>query len=64
MYLFLQSLKREIERRIDVIPRIVCEPQLIIDNDSRYILQPGCELPPHYFRLKAVDDIKLLGMFE
>lgn len=55
-----KSLKREIERRIDVIPRIVCEPQLISDNDSRYILQPGCELPPHYFRLKAVDDIKLL----
>lgn len=64
MYLFLQSLKRDIERRIDVIPRIICEPQLISDNDSHYILQPGCELPPHYFRLKAVDDIKLLGMFE
>jgi hypothetical protein len=64
MYFFLQSLKREIERRIDVIPRIVYDPQLISDNDSRYILQPGSELPPHYFRLKAVDDIKILGMFE
>jgi len=55
-------LKKEIDQRIDVIPRIVYEPQLINDNDSRYILQPGSELPPHYFRLKAVDDIKLLGI--
>jgi hypothetical protein len=57
---FSQSLKREIDRRIDVIPHIVYEPQLIND-DSCYILQPGSELPPHYFRLKAVDDIKILG---
>jgi hypothetical protein len=62
MIVFFQSLKREVERRIDVIPRIVYEPQLIND-DSCYILQPGSELPPHYFRLKAVDDIKLLGTY-
>ena len=58
-----QSLKRELDRRIEVIPRIVYEPQLIMDNDPRYILQPGTELPPHYFRLKAVDDVKLLGKY-
>lgn len=57
---FSQSLKREVNQRIDVIPRIIYEPQLIND-DSRYILQPGSELPAHYFRLKAVDDVKLLG---
>ncbi|PNF29694.1 hypothetical protein B7P43_G13059, partial [Cryptotermes secundus] len=54
------SLKREVDRRIDVIPRIVYEPQLINDSESRYILQPGSQLPPHYFRLKAVDDVKQL----
>lgn len=61
MCFFLQSLKREVDRRIDVIPRIVYEPQLINDSESRYILQPGSQLPPHYFRLKAVDDVKQLG---
>ncbi|XP_067002021.1 protein C1orf43 homolog [Anabrus simplex] len=55
-----KSLKREIDRRIDVIPRIIYEPQLINDDDPRYILQPGTELPPYYFRMKAVDDVKLL----
>ncbi|GLH06163.1 hypothetical protein R5R35_010178 [Gryllus longicercus] len=55
-----KSLKREIDRTIDVIPRIVYEPKLINDDDPRYILQPGTELPPYYFRLKAVDDVKVL----
>lgn len=54
-----QSLKKEIERRIEVIPRIQHEPQLI--SDSRYILTPGGQAPPHYYRLKAVDDVKTLG---
>lgn len=57
-----QSIKREIERRLDCIPRIVHEPQLIWDDDERYIVQPQPDraLPPFYWRLKAVDDIKLL----
>lgn len=55
----LQSLKKEIERRIEVIPRIQYEPQLI--SDPRYILTPGGQAPPHYYRLKAVDDVKSLG---
>lgn len=54
-----QSLKKEIERRIEVIPRIQYEPQLI--SDPRYILTPGGQAPPHYYRLKAVDDVKTLG---
>ncbi|XP_020290634.1 uncharacterized protein LOC109858110 isoform X1 [Pseudomyrmex gracilis] len=53
-----KSLKKEIERRIEVIPRIQYEPQLI--SDSRYILTPGGQAPPHYYRLKAVDDVKTL----
>lgn len=57
----LQSLKREIERRIEVIPRIQYEPQLI--SDPRYILTPGGQALPHYYRLKAVDDVKSLGKF-
>ncbi|XP_049787019.1 protein C1orf43 homolog [Schistocerca cancellata] len=55
-----KSLRRELERMIDVIPRIVYEPKLMTDDDPQYILQPGTELPPHYFRLKAVDDVRLL----
>lgn len=57
----LQSIKKEIERRLDCIQRIAYEPQLIWDDDSRYILRPDTTLPPFYYRLKAVDDIKILG---
>ncbi|XP_064211965.1 protein C1orf43 homolog [Tribolium castaneum] len=53
-------LKREIERRIDVIPRIICDPQLISKKDPRYIVYPGQQIPAHYYRLKAVDDVKTL----
>lgn len=42
-----------------MIPRIQYEPQLI--SDPRYILTPGGQVPPHYYRLKAVDDVKTLG---
>lgn len=41
-----------------MIPRIQYEPQLI--SDPRYILTPGGQAPPHYYRLKAVDDVKTL----
>jgi hypothetical protein len=53
-------LKREIERRIDLIPKIICEPQLISKKDPRYIVYPGQQIPAHYYRLKAVDDVKTL----
>jgi len=59
--LLLKALKREIERRLDLIPRIICEPKLINNTDPRYILFPGQQIPAHYYRLKAVDDVKLLG---
>jgi len=59
MLIVFQSLKKEIERRIEVIPRIQYEPQLI--SDPRYILTSGSQAPPHYYRLKAVDDVKTLG---
>lgn len=54
-----KSIKKEIERRLDCIQQIAHEPQLI-EDDSCYILQPDAILPPYYYRLKAVDDIKLL----
>lgn len=57
-----KSIKKEIERRLDCIQRITYEPQLLADDDSSYILQPDSSLPPYYYRLKAVDDIKLLEM--
>uniref|UniRef100_A0A2S2R6E4 Uncharacterized protein n=1 Tax=Sipha flava TaxID=143950 RepID=A0A2S2R6E4_9HEMI len=65
-----KTLKREIERRIEVIPKICFEPKLLaIDQDddrSKYILPPPAELndkplPAHYYRMKAVDDVKKLG---
>lgn len=52
-------MKREIDRYIEVIPRIVCEP-VLLDEDSPYILQPGTQPPLHYCRLKAVNDVKIL----
>lgn len=54
-----KSIKKEIERRLDCIQQIAYEPQLI-EDDSCYILQPDSHLPPYYYRLKAVDDIKIL----
>ncbi|XP_072391476.1 protein C1orf43 homolog [Diabrotica undecimpunctata] len=53
-------LKREIERRIDLIKKIECEPELITKSDPRYIVCPGQQIPAHYYRLKAVDDVKIL----
>ncbi|XP_030766812.1 uncharacterized protein C1orf43 homolog [Sitophilus oryzae] len=55
-----KALKREIERRLDLIPRIVCDPKLISKTDPRYIVCPGQQIPAHYYRLKAVDDVKIL----
>lgn len=54
-----KSIKKEIERRLDCIQRITYEPQLL-DDETSYILQPDSSLPPYYYRLKAVDDIKIL----
>ncbi|KAJ8929932.1 hypothetical protein NQ314_017341 [Rhamnusium bicolor] len=53
-------LKREIERRIDLVQKIMCEPQLTSKTDPRYIVCPGQQIPTHYYRLKAVDDVKIL----
>lgn len=55
-----KSLKREIERRIDAIPKIVSEPELLSSGDDRYILTRGQQLPSYYCRVKAVDDVKVL----
>uniref|UniRef100_A0A1B6GF10 Uncharacterized protein n=1 Tax=Cuerna arida TaxID=1464854 RepID=A0A1B6GF10_9HEMI len=55
-----KSLKKEIHRRIDAIPKIVYEPRMINENDSQYIMPPDNHLPPFYCRLKAMDDVKLL----
>lgn len=39
----------------------MCEPKLISKSDPRYIVCPGQQIPAHYYRLKAVDDVKILG---
>lgn len=61
--LIFQSLKKEIHRRIDVIPKVVYEPRMINENDAQYIMPPDNHLPIYYCRLKAMDDVKLLGKY-
>lgn len=36
------------------------EPQLLSTNDDKFILKPSTQLLPYYYRMKAVDDLKLL----
>ncbi|XP_053679974.1 protein C1orf43 homolog [Anopheles nili] len=58
-----KSIKKEIERRLDCIQKIYYEPKLIWDDttkDDKYILKPDSALPPYYWRMKAVDDVKEL----
>ncbi|CAK1584049.1 unnamed protein product [Parnassius mnemosyne] len=52
-----KSLKKEIERRIEAIPRIVYEPRLLSAEPSHYILEPQ---QPYHYRFRAVDDVKTL----
>lgn len=60
-----KSIKKEIERRIDSIQKIYFEPRLLWDtkkdDGEKYILRPDSNLPPYYYRMKAVDDVKELG---
>ncbi|GBP63384.1 Uncharacterized protein C1orf43 homolog [Eumeta japonica] len=50
-------LKKEIERRIEAIPRIVHEPRLLSTEPSHYILEPQ---QPYHYRFRAVDDVQTL----
>ncbi|KAG5682360.1 hypothetical protein PVAND_011716 [Polypedilum vanderplanki] len=51
-----KQIKREIERRLNQVDKLFYEPQLLLDDDDRYI----SHLPPYYYRMKAIDDLKLL----
>lgn len=55
-----KSIKKEIERRIDSIQKIYFEPRLLWDtkDGEKYILRPDSDLPPYYYRMKAMDDVK------
>ncbi|XP_041984864.1 protein C1orf43 homolog [Aricia agestis] len=50
-------LKKEIERRIEAVPRIMFEPRLLNAEPSHYILEPQ---QPYHYRFRAVDDVKTL----
>lgn len=54
----MQALKREIERRLSRVADITYEPRLI-----PFEAEAGSsnDLPPYYFRMKAVDNMKYLG---
>ncbi|XP_067633390.1 protein C1orf43 homolog [Eurosta solidaginis] len=54
-----KTLRREIERRLDCIQKIAQEPRLLWSED-KYILRTDQPLPPYYYRMKAVDDVKIL----
>ncbi|XP_053963549.1 protein C1orf43 homolog [Anastrepha ludens] len=54
-----KTLRREIERRLDCIQKITQEPRLLW-NDDKYILRTDQPIPPYYYRMKAVDDVKIL----
>ncbi|CAD7089527.1 unnamed protein product [Hermetia illucens] len=54
-----KSIRREIERRLDCIQKIAYEPKLLWDDD-KYIVRPDQPLPPYYYRMQAVDDVKVL----
>lgn len=47
------------ERRLDVVDKLYYEPELLA-KDDKFILKPGTTLPPFYYRMKAIDDVKLL----
>ncbi|XP_028178152.1 protein C1orf43 homolog [Ostrinia nubilalis] len=52
-----KCLKKEIERRIEAVPRITHEPRLLSAEPSHYILEPQ---QPYHYRFRAVDDVKTL----
>lgn len=52
-----KTLKKEIERRIEAVPRIMHEPRLLSTEPSHYILEPQ---QPYHYRFRAVDDVKTL----
>ncbi|XP_042230103.1 uncharacterized protein LOC121871742 isoform X2 [Homarus americanus] len=52
-----KALRREIERRLDRVAEIYYEPKLLtLEIDNR----ANSDLPPYYFRMKAVDNMKYL----
>ncbi|KAG7301183.1 hypothetical protein JYU34_014031 [Plutella xylostella] len=52
-----KCLKKEIERRIEAVPRITHEPRLLSVEPSHYILEPQ---QPYHYRFRAVDDVNTL----
>ncbi|XP_064118771.1 uncharacterized protein LOC135223832 [Macrobrachium nipponense] len=52
-----KTLRREIERRLDRVADIYHEPKLLtLEVDSH----SNADLPPYYFRMKAIDNMKYL----
>ncbi|XP_076046553.1 protein C1orf43 homolog isoform X2 [Oratosquilla oratoria] len=52
-----KSLRREIERRLERVSEIYSEPNLLTSEMDNKV---GFELPPYYYRMKAVDNMKHL----
>lgn len=55
-----EHIRKEIDRRLEAVGKLYFEPQLLSSNDDKFILKPGSQLKPYFYRMKAVDDIKLL----
>jgi hypothetical protein len=57
----LQSMQREIQRRIDRLPRIQVEPKLLHLERQPSPDQRHVTTQPYFYRMKTVDDVKFLG---
>jgi len=58
-----KTLRREILRRIDAVPKVTYEPQMLRDEvEQKYVTDPDGQKPCHYYRMKVVDEAKSLEM--
>jgi hypothetical protein len=56
----LQWLRKEIERRLDLVGRVKYEPRLVQEDGS---ISPVISNPETKNRMQAMDDVKVLGIF-
>lgn len=58
-------MRREILRRIDAIPKVTYEPQMLREDvELKYSQDENAKKPCHYYRMKAIDEAKSLGRFK
>ncbi len=53
-------MRKEIERRLDLVGRVKYEPRLVQEDGS---ISPVISNPETKNRMQAMDDVKVLGIF-